>query len=344
MTTATDGPVANESYVVKQVQTKVASCLTAYMHDVGAHVGWLPGAWRDTRLVDASTWRKGNMVVATQPWNHHHTEHNEYLHFKDAAYGPDSKIVYGTPQLLQNVEDRDQAKSKIFRNKSEDEIHVGYSESEELQDSVGHTVSNSMHMDITSEQTVSGSYAGVSAEAKFTEAFGVAFDDSTTKEQSQTESEAVAIDFTIKPGEFILVEVLKEHERTRTEFSIDGYLDFTIWVKLNHWREDRGHNHFLSLHNDGFTLPSVNGIEQFFRGYDTDHPEMEGYWKAANTRVRNGVNWILEPTNRRVQVEGVKDRVLEQNADFDITELGSAIPEDLAHLPVVDSDSLAKAA
>ena len=84
-------------------------------------------------------------------------------------------------------------------------------------------------------------------------------------------------------------------------------------------------------------LQGVAGLEQFVRGYDTNYPSMAGFWDAAYTRTKNGINCVLDPDRRRIQVAGTNQASLESNADYQVESLGHSVPPNLRHLPVEDA-------
>ena len=347
----------NESFLIKGISAKAASCVLPFILDTGGRSGtgnlaiplesnppslnWGPDEWRKHLLTqywraETGHWPYGPNMFSM--FDRHDHRHNEGVSFSDYRYDPElSKIDYGTPILVQNVEDKDTGKTKLFTNKTKEEIHVAYSESETLANSVEHSMSNSTHMDVTSETTVSGSYAGVEAEQKLSTSFGVSFDESETENESQEQTEEVAIDFVIKPGEFVLVEVKKEHERTHTAFTVDGVLDFNMLIKWNHWRRHWWKNHFQP--KETISIANLHDFGQFMNGYDTNNPEMIGYLNASATAVvHTALRKLLDPENRRVQCSGIKERVYENNVDYDISDLGGKIPDSLADLPVIDAN------
>ena len=65
---------------------------------------------------------------------------------------------------------------------------------------------------------------------------------------------------------------------------------------------------------------------------------MQGFWDAAYTRTKDGINCVLDPDRRRVQVSGTNQANLESNADYTVESLGQSVPDHLAHLPVEDAE------
>ena len=85
-------------------------------------------------------------------------------------------------------------------------------------------------------------------------------------------------------------------------------------------------------------LQGVAGLEQFVRGYDTNYPSMAGFWDAAGTRTKNGINCVLDA--RPAAHPGGRDESgepRESNADYQVESLGHSVPPNLRHLPVEDA-------
>ena len=92
---------------------------------------------------------------------------------------------------------------------------------------------------------------------------------------------------------------------------------------------------------DHVKVQGIEGFRQFVYGFDTDYPAMVGYYPdRAYSRIKNGVNCILDPARRRVQVSGTNQASLESNADYRVESLGNSLPPDLEHLPVEDANDL----
>ena len=75
-------------------------------------------------------------------------------------------------------------------------------------------------------------------------------------------------------------------------------------------------------------------------GYDTDYPKMQGYWNKADGMAKQGIEYFLNPDNRRIQASGTSYAELQSNADYKVELLGNKIPADLDNLPVVDASDL----
>ena len=71
---------------------------------------------------------------------------------------------------------------------------------------------------------------------------------------------------------------------------------------------------------------------------------MQGYWAKAPDRVQRAMDYISKPENRRIQVSGINHESLDSNATYNVEQLGSTIPGEFAHLPVVNAQEYADAA
>ena len=339
-------PTPNQSYLAKQMQTTMAACASSLIHDLANTSAWVPGVWHTPFdvLYHTGGWRIDHQKFAYRraPGSDHHSLAT--ITFSNARWDPDrSNISYGEKRIAQDVEVSNDAKTKVIRNDSDTLIQVSYEEAEELTNSFSTSVTHGITLDMTatSETSVSGSYAGVSAEEKLTLEFGV----STTEEESQekseegTTSESLSIEFDAEPRQYYLVTITKEHATTYQSFQINGVMDFDMeiyFVSSNHNAHEGRH-----YPGDHVKVQGIEGFRQFVYGFDTDYPAMVGYYPdRAYSRIKNGVNCILDPARRRVQVSGTNQASLESNADYRVESLGNSLPPDLEHLPVEDANDL----
>ena len=330
----------NQSYVVKEMQLKLAACFAAIISEIGGSAPFIESAWKNTSrvLAPAGSWRKENQQLRF--WG----GRGSSVTFSNARWDPDkSDIHYGAKRLAQNVEINEDENSKVI--KAGTDLHVAYEESVELTNSFSSTVTEGMTLDITasvtSETTVSGSYAGVSAEEKVTASFGV--DSSKSKEESKeqaeegTKAQNLSIDFDAEAGHYYQVLVSKEHETTYQDYDIRGVMDFD--TEIDFGRSTKSH---LSCCKPKGTVKLVGfaGIQQYLYGYDTDHPEMKDFIKNCYGRTTNAINVLFDQRLRTVSIKGTNQASLESNAEYSVEKLGNTIPEALAYLPVKNAEDL----
>lgn len=337
-------PTPNQSFLMKQMQTTVAACMSSLIHDIANTAWWVPGVWNEPFAVldRPNAWRVGSEVFTFKSGEN--GRNGATVTFTTPRWDPEtSNISYGPKRIAQNVEVNNDSKTKVIRNDTGGPVHVSYDESEELTNSFSTSVTHGLTIDVTasSETTVSGSYAGVSAEEKVTTEFGVSTSSEESREESEegTTSESISIDFDALAGQYYLVTITKEHEVTYQDFTIDGIMDFDIALDLQDQRDAANGSHYPGQH---VKLMGVQGFQQFVSGYDTNHPAMVGYYTKANSRVHNGINCVLDTDRRRIVVSGTNQASLESNADYRVEGLGHTVPDDLAHLPVEDADDVGK--
>ena len=324
----------NESFFIKDIHAMAAACVAVFMHDTGAAVEWYAGAWEDTIIketVAQNLWRidSQNMYLLPKGYDRHDGRKSEGVYFSKPFYDPAlSKITYGKDRKVDDAEETNDAQTRVFDNtKGVEYVKISFEESVTLENSVEHNISQGMSMDVTSETTVSGSYGGVSAEEKLSIAFGVHFDESTTDAESKAQTQTLDIEFDVPPGKVLMMEIKKEQARIQTPFDVDGVLDFSISPKYYYWGGGRNSKYLGG--KKSFNFSTLEEFQQFLLGYDTGEPSMQGYWAhAAVSRVKNAINHLLNPDNRRVQCSGIKDRILQENADYDVTDItGQPVPE-----------------
>ena len=345
----TDLPVAtNESFELKKIQTGVAASLAALMHSMGGKVQWYPRAWDDkvyNQFLSSEHWRKDNQIIYFYH-NRSDGRKSEYVKFSDVFYDPASDFVEGTPQLLQNVEVRDDGLSKIFDNsKGKDPLHIAYQQEVSLENSVSNSIRNAFTFDttVTSETTVSGSYAGASLEQKITAEVHAGLEKETTKDtaESKTDTDTVAIEFDVPAGAVKLLEVTKDRKRELIPTEGTFIANFGIQLKYYHWWQEEGRHglRYRAHHVDNFKFESLEELWQYVQGTNTNHPEMVNFWnddKACNARVRNGLLHLMKPENRSYYLNIDKMRIIEDNADYKVVDLDGPDHAAGAGLDVVD--------
>ena len=324
----------NESFFIKQVHAVATSCLGQFIHDTGGKALAYNDPWSDTVIREAvkqELWRVDSqkMYLFPQGHNQHDGRKSEGVYFSKPFYDPTlSKINYGKDRKVDDAEEVNDAQTRVFDNtKGVEYVKISFEESVTLENSVEHNISQGMSMDVTSETTVSGSYGGVSAEQKLSIAFGVTFDESTTEAESKAQTQTLDIEFDVPPGKVLLLEIKKEQARIQTPFDVDGVLDFALAIDFYNW--SGGLNHRYLGGKGYFEFASLEEFNQFYLGYDTGAPSMAGYYAhAADSRVKDAIAHLLAPSNRRIQCSGIKDRILQENADYDVTDItGQPVPE-----------------
>ena len=204
------------------------------------------------------------------------------------------------------------------------------------------------HADVTAEQKVSGEYMGVSAEASLSESFGVSASQSKSesKEEAQekseegTKAEKLAIEFDAAPRTHYLVTISKEHETSYQPFKISGVMDFDLDFKMPQYSgNDQQHARYHPASD--VKVQGMAGFQQLIEGYDTNYPKVGDFIKKAYTGTKAAYKWVCDPAHRVIEVEGTKQASLESNASYDVEKLGDTVPDALAHLPVVDAETVA---
>ena len=336
-------PTPNQSYLVKQQQIVVASCMASLVRELSYTANWAPGIWTHPHTVVANPtgWRVTDQSVWLFPTRGHVSWTR--IHFTNARWDPNSSnVVYGDKKVAEDVNVNSTGKTKLIRNDSEAVVSVKYEESEDVTNAYSSSITHglTMNMSVSSETTVSGSYAGVSAEEKVTAEFGVETTSEESQEKSQegTKSSSVNIEFDAKPGQYYLVTITKEHKTTYQAFTIDGIMDFDIEIQMPGNEGGRLGSHYPG--NTVTTTGGVAGFLQFVYGFDTNYPSMQGFYDASYSRTKNGIRCVANNDRRRIQVSGVNQASLESNVDYHVEGLGTTIPDHLKHLPVEDASDI----
>ena len=215
-----NAPTPNQSYLAKQMQTRLAACMASVVQAVSNYARVSPTAWQ---VPDNVLWKPVGWRVKNQHFDYRPVpgqDHNDgpfaSVTFSHARWDPTySKINYGTKTIAQDVKVSDSAKSKVVQNDSDTYVNVTYTESEAITNAFSTTVTHGITLDMTtsSETEVGGEYAGVSAKQTLTLEFGIETTDEETREESQegTSEASIDIEFDAEPRQYYLVTVTKEH-------------------------------------------------------------------------------------------------------------------------------------
>ena len=332
-------PTPNQSFLVKEMQTTIAACLSGVVSDISGGAPYIKAPWNNPSLTlnlrQPDPWR-----IADQTFRYWSAAS---VTFTNARWDPErSEVHYGPERLAQNVEVNNDAKTRIIRNSSDATVHVEYAESESLTDAFSTSVTKGLTIDVTasSTQEVHGEYAGVGASVSLTEEFGVSKSTEQTKDQSEegTHESSINVSFDADAGHYYLVSVTKEHEVTYQSFNIVGVMDFDVEIDYGPRRGRLG-AHYPPGGVAKIT-GGLDGLQQYLYGFDTAYPEMAGYYAATYGRTKNGIGCVLDARRRQISVSGTNQASLEKNADYDVRSLGKSLPPDLKGLPVEDSDDV----
>ena len=331
----------NQSYLVKYMQWHLAAALSVLMRHQGANIKASWHAQNDpaSSMLYPSEWRKSKQLFKCRIAWGKPGMHACQVVFKNARWdSQQSDLKYGAKSIDHAVNVQEDAETKVIHNDTDAPIHVAYAESVGLTNAFSTSITKGVTLDMTKEAggeasvTVGAEYAGVKAEASVSASFGVSKSKSESTEQGKEESEegttskSLSIEFDASPANYYLVAVTKKNERTSQPFSINGVMDFDI--HLDYYKGSPEHKWTRDF-------AGVDAFEQYVHGYDTSHPEMEGFWDHAPDHVKQAVAFVMNPANRRIQVAGISHASLDSNADYSVEELGNHVPDGLQHLPVV---------
>ena len=336
-------PTPNESYLAKQMQGVMASCMAPMIWELANGAQDVPSPWLSYKVRQAvhtpADWRTDNQVYHYRGTVSGQPSTGAYVKFTNYRYDPEnSSLNYGPKRVAQDVNVNNAAKTKLIQNKSDAPVDVSYDESVSETNSFSTNVTHGMTLDLSvdSTQTIEGGGYGVNASVSMQEHFGVSKTSEESQESSEegTHEETLSIGFTAAPSEYYLVTTAKEHAVTYQDFRIDGVADFDMEIGFGSVGGGRQRHRKPSgtVHVQG-----VAGFEQFVNGFDTNYPSMQGFIGEAYTRTKDGINCVLDPDRRTVTVAGTDQANLESNADYTVESLGQSVPDHLAHLPVEDA-------
>lgn len=346
--------VPNQSYFAKQMQIKITAALVPLLQDLGCNVvnPDESAPWdRATRYVRPGTgWRKGDMIV--ECWQRPDVQTGRStIRFASPRWEPGvGEIKKGEARIAEKFDLQLNEDAEIITNDTNQVVHVAYEKSISLTNSYGTHVTKGMSMDLTesaeatSETTISGEYAGVSAEQKLAITVGVEATQSQSQEREEekaregTREDSLAVEFDVLPHTSVAMTPGAQQENQYQPVDIDNALDFDFVFHMNPEHSKHGQGYRLS--KDDVTVIGVSGLLQLVHGYDTDHPGMDGYWESAPERVKLGIAYVEDPQSRRIQISTVNEAEVQTKGGYNITELGSTVPAELANLPVRNAEDL----
>ena len=349
-------PTPNQTYLAKGMEFRLAAAVAVVLADLGYNVASAGPAYQEhpgAACFYPTGWRRASQHFDVRPSGSRKASTVE-IRFSSARWDTEnSDLEYGSMTLDHKVLENDEGKTKIVKNNTTGELHVSYEEEVDLTNSFSSSITKGVTLDMTTDAsvdasvTVKGEYAGVGAEATVAAHFGVSESKSTSEEIGKekavegTHAESLAIEFDAEPWTFYLVQITYENVQTRQPFDINGIMDFDIEVRpQNRYWQGTGNSRHRPRGN--VKVRGIAGLLQFVYGYDTDYPTMQGYWDRAPDQVKSAIAWIATPENRRIQASGTSQASLDSNEDFEVKELGAAIPTALAHLPVVSATDVGR--
>ena len=175
---------------------------------------------------------------------------------------------------------------------------------------------------MTSETTLKGSYGGVELEQKVTAAFGTTFDQSQTEAEARDVVQQVQHTLTVPAGEKVQVVFDKQRVVTETPFTVQGVLDFALWLNFEDWASEKLHQGSLLFQGwhcgkKEFRFPSLLAFEQFLHGYDVEHPQLAAYPSRCSREAKDAMAWLFDPAHRTIAARGVKRRVIDNNVTIE---------------------------
>ena len=305
--------LVSEIYLIKQFEKNFATKLRPIMYDLGA--------WRalDGDVSDP-TWRDDLHFWYVSPERDHH-KRNEAA-FLEHRYDPQlSEVVYGKAAVIEEDTVKVDGFAVPFDNRGSSVDTRGHiSETVTLSRSVEHTFSQKYSFSMESETQVSGSYGGVEFQQTLKATFGTEFDVSDTEHESKSVEQQITQDLRVPAGKKIIVSFEKNKMITETPFTVNGYLDFKLWLNFEDWASEdlrQGKLLFQNWHKGDkkFEFGSLLAFERFLKGYDVKYPQMASYPTHASGDAKKAMDWIFDKENRKIEATGTKRREFDNNVN-----------------------------
>ena len=312
-----DESYIDEPYLIRQYCLEFSKQITHIFADLGAWRAGDPKRIVDKLGPDLDGYIKLN--------SHKHGRKQNYVHLRDFYYNPkDSEMIYGKRRILRNeAKDNGDTKTIDHSQFSQDTVdhYVVQIKRRELE---SHEFNQEYHAEITSKTSLKGSYGGAEIEQELQATFGTSIEVNTSGENEKETLETYDREIPIKAGVKVLVIDEDTVLETEIPFTIDGYLDFKLHLNFENWSQGgrngtlvwnkrEGHNHL--------DFDSLYGFLRFLNGYDPKYPRMELYHARCSDKASDAWDWMENKSNRLIQVDGVKRRTFEDNANYRLEEV-----------------------
>ena len=338
---APDDPVVPLSYLIKQRQVAWAAD-SAYV-------------WQDlidscsvAHPIDARDWTTSDMHLTVGAPNGTPVK----LTFTKVGWDPDhTDITYGPVTRLKSVDKTFAgAGFLILLSGSEEPLSVDQTQTVTEDASRSTTFENETHFDIGSETTVGGSGFGISAEQKFSAAFGEKFD--TTKQQSESTDHSVEkhIEYEAEPQRDTLLLLTTDSSTYRGALTVTGTPEWTVkaeWDNGGIWQFCQGpgwgpfhdpHNAGLRCHNHKCAASwTLTEMQEMLSGVNTDWSGMAdykpGYVPLTNrgdskfVPVKPHIDNLFDPGKRHIEWHGEQTYSTDGIVDITVTDVTGQDPD-----------------
>ena len=160
-------------------------------------------------------------------------------HFDGLHYDPElSQVTYGDTKIAQELSAQLAGHAYLYDlTGSSEPGHFAQTDTVSLEQSRSTTVTRGMDFNTTvsSEQKISGGFAGASMEASLTETMGLDLKTETQKAMSEStaRTEEHQFDVALPPYEATLIDLESTQVHSSTPFSVDGVPDWKTTITLN---------------------------------------------------------------------------------------------------------------
>ena len=307
----------SEAYVMKQWEAQAASHIGRWMRQYGAG--------RASDSASDSDWRMSEHVFLIGDTSDGRGNRRNYTIFSSPSY-TDAKVEYGETRTLQEDKVDVEGFSRVFDNRAgEVDTDEVISESVTLGSQVVHELAIGFSAEMTSQTTVTGGMSGVEFEQQIGITLGTTIDSSQTEQESRDQERSVEHSLTVGAGTRVQVAFEANQITTETPFCVEGRFDIAVRVDFEDWACDNwgdGNHHpchdlFGGGSNQGgneFNFSTIIDLERFVKGYDPEHPDMAH--DSLPGDVAEGLEWVFDPENRKIEACGTKRRVYSDNVDI----------------------------
>ena len=309
---AEDPPVVPESYVLKQRQHEFADNIWKWINNVSQ--AYVRNKWHDGSRADCSMWTPSDQrCTYTGGWEHQPPS----IVFKEPFYSPDTKIVYGSPVPVKDVDENVAGQAADANNRQgEKDFDYELSRGFSLENTVSSTFTRAYELDVTlsSKTTIEGSYAGVKLEEELTATLETDFSqsESQTKQFITARTQEIKETVVVPAFKHYIIRFAERQETDNVPYTVRGVFDWAFcigipdekiggwgWIFRQTWVNNNPGN------DDGeLCFSSITDFRQAVYGYNPAWPHVpNGYFKGNTT------DWFTDDSWRLVSLTGQQKRL-----------------------------------
>ena len=310
--------LVSERYEIRRIIWEMTEDIARLMSQVGA---WEAGRdYRNLRWVCDPNDSTQHIRISELKTHHGHRNKRKRcgVWFYNFRYGPNSKIVWGSPLISFDPNANVDA---LWVNASNRSSHIIPEREISLtaiaESSVARSYSKSIDVEVTATASASGSYMGVEVGLEVSTKTG--WSQSETNDRSASKSSELVIPGVIpelEPGEDFYYRLEKRRKVITTPYTINGHIDFKIGINFPDWSKSK--YLFTDSGRSGkvVELNSVRQLLQFWNGLLPGYESMAPFLDECPAWAYKAYERLANPDTRLIQAVAELEEVNDQNWDI----------------------------